>query len=267
MREKRKSEQAASGTERLQKVLARCGVASRRESERIIEEGRVSVDGEVVTELGVKVDPARSRIEVDGTPVRAERKVCFLFHKPRGVLSTNAPSADKRRIIDFFAERRERLYPVGRLDADSEGLILVTNDGELANRLAHPRYEVPKTYRVLVKGRVDERVLKRLHHGVFLSEGKTGPAAVRVTHRAVRESVLELTIHEGRYREVRRMLAALGHPVMRLRRIAIGGLRDPKLRAGQWRPVNQNELAMLRAAARPPADKRPPKGTKRRAKR
>lgn len=234
--------------ERLQKVLAHAGVASRREAERIIQEGRVTVDGEVVTELGTKVDTTVNRVEVDGVSIRPEQKAYFLFHKPRGVLCTNAPVAGKRRVIDFFAGRRERLYPVGRLDAESEGLIIVTNDGELANRVAHPRYGVPKTYRVLVKSKVEDDHLARLRSGIYLSEGRTSPARVRLSHRSNTETVLELSLHEGRHHEVRRMLATLGFRVSRLRRVAIGGVSDPKLRAGEWRPLTVREIEKLQMA-------------------
>jgi len=251
------------GLERLQKVLAHAGIDSRRKCEDIILEGRVTVDGKTVTELGTKVDSKRQDIKVDGQPIRTEQHVYFLFNKPRDVLSTNGASAGRLRIVDFFRGRHERLFPVGRLDVDSEGLIVVTNDGEFANRLTHPRYEVPKTYRATVKGRITEKAVAKLRSGIFLSEGKTARAHATVVRRTTNESVVDITIREGRNRQVRRMLANQGFPITRLQRIAIGDLKDSRLSPGEWRPLTEGELKTLVSTAlsqprgRPVRRKRP----------
>jgi 23S rRNA pseudouridine2605 synthase len=233
---------------RLAKHLAHAGVASRRAAEAMIAEGRVTVDGETVT------DPARDvtggeAIAVDDRPVResAPRRVVYAVHKPAGVVSTAHDPHGRRTVVDLVPEARTRLYPVGRLDADTTGLILLTNDGDLANRLTHPRYEVPKTYRAKVASPpVRDTALRALREGVELDDGRTAPARVR----RVRPDVLELTIHEGRKRQVRRMCEAVGHPVLALRRIAFGPLRLDDLAPGAHRRLTAAEVERLRAAGR-----------------
>jgi 23S rRNA pseudouridine2605 synthase len=229
---------------RLAKHLAHAGVASRRAAESLIGEGRVRVDGETVT------DPARdvgedSDILVDGTPVGGpERRVTYAVHKPVGVVSTAQDTHGRPTVVGLVPERGLRLYPVGRLDADSSGLILLTNDGELANRLMHPRFEVPKSYRAKLAGRaIDAASLKRLREGVELEDGRTAPAEVR----RLGEHEIELTIHEGRNRQVRRMCAAVGREVIGLRRVRFGPLRLDGLAAGEYRRLEEPELALLRA--------------------
>jgi 23S rRNA pseudouridine2605 synthase len=235
---------------RLAKHLAHAGVASRRAAEALVFAGRVSVDGAVVT------DPARDvtgdeAIAVDGRAVRGapERRVVFALHKPPGVVSTARDTHGRRTVVDLVRAPGTRLYPVGRLDAETTGLILLTDDGDLAHALTHPRFEVPKTYRAHVRGgRVGERKLQALREGVRLEEGLTAPAKVRQP----RPGVLELTIHEGRKRQVRRMCEAVGHPVESLQRIAFGPLALGDLAEGGVRRLTQPEVERLRKAARLP---------------
>ena len=229
---------------RLVKYLAHAGVASRRAAETLIAAGRVSVDDQIVT------DPARdvsesANVAVDGRPVRgAERRVTYALNKPVGVLSTAQDERGRATVLGLVPAQGLRLYPVGRLDADSSGLILLTNDGELANRLTHPGFEVPKTYRATLRGgALGERALRALREGVQLDDGPTAPALVRRTG----EREIELTIHEGRNRQVRRMCEAVGHPVAELRRVRFGPLTLDGLREGEHRLLSDEELQRLRA--------------------
>jgi 23S rRNA pseudouridine2605 synthase len=234
---------------RLAKYLAHAGVASRRAAEGLIAAGRVSVGGEIVTDPARDVDGA-SEVAVDGRSLPGpERRVVHALHKPLGVLSTARDTHDRPTVLDLVAERTLRLYPVGRLDADSSGLILLTNDGELANRLTHPSFQVPKTYlATLVGGPVGEPALDVLRGGVELEDGPTAPALVRRVPGARRSpSVIELTISEGRNRQVRRMCAAVGHPVAALQRIAFGPLRLDDLKVGAHRELSADEIERLRA--------------------
>jgi 23S rRNA pseudouridine2605 synthase len=231
---------------RLAKYLAHAGVASRRAAEAIVAAGRVAVDGEIVRDPARDVD-GRNRVEVDGRLLSGpETAVVYALHKPVGVLSTAHDPGGRPTVVELIPERR-RLYPVGRLDADSSGLILLTNDGALANRLTHPRYEVPKTYRVRVaRGPVGEQALGALRAGVRLDDGPTAPAQARLM-RAGRtgSQELELTIREGRNRQVRRMCEAVGHPVLALQRVAFGPLRLGGLAAGEHRRLGEAELREL----------------------
>jgi 23S rRNA pseudouridine2605 synthase len=233
---------------RLAKHLAHAGVASRRAAEALIAAGRVCVDGELVRDPACDVDE-RSRVEVDGRPLTGpEPRVVYAVHKPVGVLSTARDTHGRPTVVELVRERR-RLYPVGRLDAASSGLILLTNDGALAERLTHPRYEVPKTYRVrLAGGPVGERALRALRAGVTLEDGPTAGARVRRVGSGGDE--LELTIHEGRNRQVRRMCEAVGHPVLALRRVAFGPLQLGGLEPGAHRRLDEAELRKLREAGR-----------------
>jgi 23S rRNA pseudouridine2605 synthase len=231
---------------RLAKFLAHAGVASRRAAERLIAEGRVTVDGALVS------DPAHdvtedAAVAFDGEPVKGEEpRVVYALHKPAGVVSTARDTHGRRTVVDLVPGGR-RLYPVGRLDADTTGLILLTNDGELANRLTHPRYEVPKTYRASVGGPpVSERALRALRHGVELEDGRTAPARVR----RLDPRTLEITIHEGRKRQVRRMCEAVGHPVAALQRTRFGPLALGDLPAGRARRLSAAEVRALAAATR-----------------
>jgi 23S rRNA pseudouridine2605 synthase len=229
---------------RLAKFLAHSGVASRRAAERMIAEGRVTVGGEVVTDPARDVDES-SAVAVDGSPVQPEGREVFALNKPAGVVSTARDTHGRPTVVSLVPSER-RLYPVGRLDADTTGLILLTNDGELANQLTHPRYEVPKTYIVSVDpGRVSDAALRRLREGVELDDGVTSPASAR----QVRFGVLEIRIREGRKRQVRRMVEAIGHRVVALERVAFGPLRLEGLGPGQHRRLSGAEIERLRKAA------------------
>jgi 23S rRNA pseudouridine2605 synthase len=229
---------------RLAKYIAHCGVASRRHAERLVTSGRVSVDGERV------VDPARdvedrNDVRVDGRPIGRERHEYYLVNKPVGVVSTAHDPEGRRKVTDLVPSAA-RLYPVGRLDADTSGLILVTNDGELANRLMHPSFEVRKTYRARVRGAVAETALERLRSGVMLEDGPTAPASASVLARRARDTVLELTIHEGRKRQLRRMCEAVGNPVIELERTRFGPLELGGVSRGDFRPLDPEEVELLR---------------------
>jgi 23S rRNA pseudouridine2605 synthase len=239
-----------AGGQRLQKVLAAAGIGSRRRCEELIAAGRVEVDRQVVTELGTKVDAARQEIRLDGVPLRTPKCVCYAVNKPPGVVSTSRDPSGRPRVVDLAPATGARLFCVGRLDLSSEGLILVTNDGELANRLTHPRYGVPKTYRVLVAGRPTHEVLAKLRRGVRLAEGLARVEQVRVKSRQQQSTVLEMVLREGRNREIRRALARLGHKVLRLVRIAVGPVRLGDLPPGGCRKLTGEELEALRRAVR-----------------
>jgi 23S rRNA pseudouridine2605 synthase len=231
---------------RLAKYLAHAGVASRRAAEDFIRSGRVTVDGEVVDDLGRQL-AGGEEVRVDGEAVGGpEERAVWLVHKPAGVVSTARDTHGRPTVVSLVPAAGARLYPVGRLDADTTGLILVTNDGELANRLTHPRYEVPRTYEATVGGGpVGEGALRALRAGVRLEDGVTAPASVR----ALGPDRLELVMHEGRKRQVRRMCSAVGHPVRALRRVAFGPLRLGSLRAGEARRLEAAEVEALRTAA------------------
>jgi 23S rRNA pseudouridine2605 synthase len=228
---------------RLAKFLAHSGVASRRAAEELIRAGRVAIAGEVVTDPARDVDE-RSGVVVDGEPVAPEPVEVYVLNKPAGVVSTVRDTHGRPTVTQLLPSER-RLYPVGRLDADTTGLILLTNDGELANRLLHPRYQVPRTYRARVRGRPSDAVLRQLRAGVELDDGFTAPARVR----RVSPSVLEITLHEGRKRQVRRMFEAVGHPVVELERIAFGPLRLRGLEPGRHRRLTAAEIDKLARAA------------------
>jgi len=235
---------------RLQKLLADAGVASRRASEKLISEGRVLVNGQPVTQLGTKVDPETDRVEVGGRVVRpVEERVCVIVNKPRGYVSTVKDPEGRRTVMELIGHMGVRLYPVGRLDMDTEGLLLLTNDGELTNALLHPRHEVPKTYVAEVDGLPTPETLSRLRRGIRLEDGPTSPAEVKVLKSTERGATLSITIHEGRNRQVRRMLEAVGHPVSFLKRVRFGPLDLHGLKLGQHRFLNMAEVARLRAAA------------------
>lgn len=234
------------GGVRLQKLLAGAGVASRRASENLISAGRVSVDGQVVRELGVRVDPVRQAVSVDGLRVQLDpTKVYLALNKPAGVVSTMTDPQGRPCLADFLADRPERLFHVGRLDADTEGLLLLTNDGDLAHRLAHPHYGVRKTYLAEVPGPVPRDLGRRLRAGVELDDGPARADAFRVVGVTGRRAMVEMVLHEGRHHIVRRMLAQVGHPVQRLVRTKVGPVRLGDLRPGTTRPLNRDELGTL----------------------
>jgi 23S rRNA pseudouridine2605 synthase len=234
--------------ERLQKVLAQAGVASRRECEELIREGRVEIDHRVVTELGTRVDPRRQEIRVDGEALPRPKLVYFAVNKPSGVVATSRDPAGRTRVIDLLPPNTPRVFCVGRLDLTTDGLILVTNDGELANGLTHPRHGVEKIYHVQVAGQVERDVLAQLHRGMHLAEGFAHVKHVRIKSRRKRSTILEMVLDEGRNREVRRLLARVGHKVQRLKRIAVGPVRLADLPSGAVRPLTKKEIQALEFA-------------------
>ncbi|MFO7280424.1 MAG: pseudouridine synthase [Thermoanaerobacterales bacterium] len=247
--------------ERLQKILARAGIGSRRACEELIAAGRVRVNGEVAV-LGDRADPDADVIEVDGVRIGTRQGlVYYLLNKPRGVVSTASDPQGRPTVVDLVP-RRPRVYPVGRLDADTEGLLLLTNDGDLAHRLTHPSYGVEKEYLAEVAGTPSRGALRRLREGVELDDGPTAPATVSL----VGDHLLRIAVHEGRNRQVRRMCEAVGHPVRRLVRVRIGPLADRRLPPGRWRHLTQQEVRALEraAAARPGPARRGRRGRGRR---
>lgn len=259
--------------QRLQKLLSQAGVASRRAAERLIAEGRVKVNGQTIREMGVKADPAIDDVRVDGRRIRAPQPLRYiLLYKPAGYVTTRSDPQRRSTVMDLLGDVREYVYPVGRLDYDSEGLLLLTNDGDLAAMLTHPRHGVERTYEAHVAGMPDEKALERLRRGIPLDGKRTRPADVvllkdrsgpanRVRHQQDRErhgSVLRITIREGRNRQVRRMCDAVGHPVRRLKRTGIGPIADRRLRPGEWRDLTDAELRTLRdRASRPTSTPHP----------
>ncbi|WP_338142423.1 pseudouridine synthase [Georgenia faecalis] len=231
---------------RLQKVLASAGLGSRRACEELIDTGRVSVDGEIVRELGIRVDPVKAVIHVDGLRVQLDTSLLTVaLHKPAGVVATMSDPQGRPTVAEFVADRPERLFHVGRLDEDSEGLLLLTNDGELAHRLAHPSYEVPKTYVATVEGRLSQATLRQLREGVELEDGTATVDKVAVLETTPNASVVELVLHSGRNRVVRRMLEEVGHPVHRLVRTRFGPIRLGNVKPGRIRVISGTELGTL----------------------
>lgn len=240
------SESGKPQGERLQKVLAHAGIASRRVCEQMIAEGRVEVNGEVVTELGRRVDPAVDVIHVDSARVVLDADhLTIALNKPVGVVSAMSDPEGRPTLADFTKRYNTRLFHVGRLDADTQGLILLTNDGDLAQRLAHPSWEVPKTYLASVNGRVQRGLVKKLKQGVELDDGVAKADAVTIKEVAPMASIIELTLHDGRNRVVRRMLDAVGHPVIELVRTQVGPIRLGDLRSGRSRIITGAELRSL----------------------
>ena len=242
--------------ERLQKVLAEAGIGSRRQCEKFIAHGRVSIDGRIVTEMGTKVDPSQHRVLFDSRPIRPEHKEYFLLNKPRGYLCTLAEEDAGRRAIDLMKGVVHNLRMAGRLDRDSEGLIILTNDGELINLLTHPRHEVTKTYWVKVDNQLEQADIDGLKRGVYLAEGRARATEVRVISSTTGETTLTIVLKQGINRQIRRMLAKLGHDVKQLKRIAIGGVRDPALKPGHFRRLTSSEVKELYGAARPASAQR-----------
>ena len=234
--------------QRLQKVLAAAGVASRRKCEELILSGAVCVNRKVADKLPAFVDPEEDVITVNGRKIQPERKVYFLLNKPKGVICTNFDPQGRKKAIDLVPTG-ERTFCVGRLDADSTGIIILTNDSELANRLTHPKYRVPKTYLARVKGQISGEAVERLKKGVWLAEGKTAGASVKVLRRSHKDSLIEVTIRQGLNRQVRRMLAKVGLPVESLKRTRIGKLNARGLGLGKFRALTKDELVYLKKAS------------------
>lgn len=236
--------------ERLQKVMAQAGVASRRKSEQLIQEGQVTVNGEVVTALGTKVTRS-DVIEVNGIPIQKESPIYIVLYKPRGVISTANDDKGRKTVVDYFPEIKERIYPVGRLDYDTSGLIILTNDGDFSYLMTHPKYEIKKTYIAKVKGVPSRESLKKLERGIKLEDGMTAPAQVKSISNdtKAKTGIVEITIHEGRNRQVRRMFDAIGCPVMSLKRESFGNITTRGLNAGEARPLTIHEMKQLRVLA------------------
>ncbi len=237
---------------RLQKILSSSGVASRRAGEKLIVEGRVSVNGDTVTELGSRADPETDDIRVDGRRIARPRRRYLALYKPRGYVTTRSDPEHRPTVLDLVGHD-EYLYPVGRLDYDSEGLLLLTNDGDLAERLMHPRYGVEREYEARVRGVPEPATVKRLSDGVRIEGRRSAPARVRVveTGRGARgdQALLSIVLHEGRTRQVRKMCSAVGHPVVRLRRVRVGPIRLGTLKAGEFRELTRDEVRALETAA------------------
>lgn len=232
---------------RLNKFLSLAGAASRREADRMIAEGRVRVNKQIVDELGHKIDDERDVVYVDGKKVQhEERPLYLLLNKPAGYLVTLKDPFKRRTIRDLLPASMGRVFPVGRLDLDSQGLLLLTNDGEMAYRLSHPRFKVKKVYVAKVQGEPNEEALSRLERGVYLEGKRTAPAKVNLLAHNPKSSILRIEIHEGRKREVRKMCQAVGHNVLELKRIGFAGLELKKLKTGEWRPLEPRELRKLR---------------------
>jgi 23S rRNA pseudouridine2605 synthase len=245
----RSAEPSSSEPQRLQKILAHAGLGSRRDCEEYILQGRVTVDGKVVRELGTRVDVKQSSIAVDGERIQLEKMVYYAVNKPKGYVSTNQDPAGRPRVIDLLPEVPQRVYSVGRLDEDSTGLMILTNDGELANRLAHPRYGVEKIYRALVAGTPGPELVGKLVEGIWLSDGKVRAKRARIVGTQGEATTLELVLAEGKKREIRRMLAKFGHKVMNLTRVAIGPIVLKGLPPGEHRPLSATEIELLRRVA------------------
>ncbi|MHC5083495.1 MAG: pseudouridine synthase [Planctomycetota bacterium] len=244
---KQKTSTAPEGMKRLQKILAEAGVDSRRKCEELILEGSVTVNGKVVSELPAFANPQADDIRVDNQRIKKAEKVYFLLNKPKGVICTNADPMGRRKAVDLI-DCQERIFCVGRLDADTTGLIILTNDSELTNRLTHPRYELPKTYHVKIRGRMEGAELEKLKKGVWLSEGKTERAAVKVLKKTHQETLLEISIRQGLNRQIRRTFAHIGYKVKSLKRVQIGDIVLKGIAVGSYKRMTKTQLAYLKKA-------------------
>lgn len=244
-----KESKTEDGKVRLNHFLAQAGVCSRRNADELIEAGRVQVNGEIVRELGVRVDPVDDDVRFDGSRLQPERHVYVLVNKPKGVVCTNAVHEKKKRVVDLLPTIRGRIFTVGRLDMDSEGLLLVTNDGSFAQEMTHPRYGISKMYSVVVRGRIEERHMNKARGGVWLAEGPTSGMEVRIDRVGKERTFLKVTLREGKNREIRRVFAKLGYPVISLKRVRIGHLTLHGLRDGTWRFLKLDEVTRLRELA------------------
>lgn len=232
---------------RLQKYMASCGVASRRKCEALIEAGKVKVGDQIITELGFKVDPDLDRVYFNGALIKPEtEKVYILLNKPTGYITSVKDQFDRQTVIDLIQGIDARIYPVGRLDYDTSGLLLLTNDGDMTNQITHPSHKVEKTYVAKVKGQVSKLELKKIQDGIDIGGYVTAPSRARIIKTASGSTTVELTIHEGKNRQVRRMFDAINHPVMALDRIAIGKIKKGSLKEGTWRLLNDSEIQYLK---------------------
>ncbi|MBN1272167.1 MAG: rRNA pseudouridine synthase [Candidatus Aminicenantes bacterium] len=232
---------------RLNKYLSQAGVASRREADRMIERGEIKVNGRVIRELGCRIDPSRDKIVFQGREVACKKKnVYIMVNKPRGYIVTTKDPQNRPQVLNLLPSFERRIYPVGRLDADSEGLLLLTDDGELAYRLTHPRFQISKIYLVKVKGHPGREKISLLEKGIFIDGKKTSPASLEPIAEKGKRSLFQMTIREGRKREIRRMFASVGHEVIELKRVQVGSLKLGDLKKGHWRFLRPNEVHRLK---------------------
>jgi 23S rRNA pseudouridine2605 synthase len=231
--------------ERLQKILAKAGIASRRRAEELIREGRIKLNGQVVHEMGCRADPARDIITCDGTPINLERKIYLLLNKPKGYVTTLSDPQGRPIVSDLVADISLRLFPVGRLDLDTEGALLMTNDGELGNAILHPSFEVNKTYEAMVTGSPTQERLRLLEQGIAIDGVRTSPAKIKVLQRRKDRTLVEIIIHEGKKRQVRKMFQAIDHRVLHLKRTAYGDLRIGELPVGKYRILTPFDLKKI----------------------
>ena len=232
---------------RLQKFMSRCGIASRRKSEEIILQGKVKVNGNIVKELGVKIDPDKDTIEIEGNILKLEEnKVYILLNKPVGYITTMSDEFNRKKVIDLLIDIKERVYPVGRLDYDTSGLLLLTNDGDLAYKLTHPKYEVEKKYIAKVKGIPTEKELSQFRNGLQIEDYVTSKAKIKIIDREKDNSTLEVVIHEGKNRQVRKMCSKIGHQVVELKRVEMGDIKLGNIKEGKWRHLNPKEVDYLK---------------------
>lgn len=232
---------------RLQKFMAQCGIASRRKSEEIIANKRVKVNGTIVTELGYKIDPLHDVVKVDGKRIKhREKNIYIIMNKPKGYVTTVSDEYSRKTVLDLVKDVKERVYPIGRLDYDTSGLLLLTNDGELAYKLIHPKFEVVKTYIATVKGKPTEEELEKFRNGLEIDRYITSDAEIEILSNTNDKSVVKIQIHEGKNRQIRKMCDKIGHPVTSLKRIAIGELELGTLKKGCWRFLRENEIEYLK---------------------
>lgn len=233
---------------RLQKFMADAGIGSRRACEKIILQGRVRLNGRIVKEMGITIDPQKDRVEVDGKVCQRKLdNVYIMLNKPKGVLSTARDPFGRIKVVDLVDEVKARLYPVGRLDRDTEGLLILTNDGEVTYKLTHPKFEIEKTYLAKVKGILRPKAIEALRKGIYLEDGITAPAKVQILKVNPDSTLVEIKIHEGRNRQVRRMFETVGHPVLHLKRTAIGELKLRGLKVGDWKYLNKKEIDYIKS--------------------
>ncbi|MEQ8187258.1 MAG: pseudouridine synthase [Candidatus Eremiobacterota bacterium] len=231
---------------RLNRFLAHCGISSRREAENLIETGRIKVNDRPVTKQGVKIDPDRDRISFDGVVINSEEKVYLIINKPKGYVTTSFDPQKRPTVLDLLPDMEARVYPVGRLDYNTEGLLILTNDGDFSFRLIHPKYKIGKVYIVKLYGGFSPKKLEKLRNGVELSDGLTAPARVKLVKAKGKETIFEMEIYEGKKRQIRRMCTSLGYRVVELRRVQIGTLRLGSLKPGAWRYLGPNEVRKLK---------------------
>ena len=231
---------------RLQKYMAQCGLASRRKSEKMISQGLVKINGKVVTKLGTTINPKIDIIKVNNKTIKMEsRNIYIMLNKPSRYVTTLSDEQDRKIVTDLIEGVKERIFPVGRLDMDTTGLLLLTNDGDITYKLTHPSQEIEKRYIAIVDGTPNRKALERFRKGLFLDGRKTAPARVKILKNFTEDSILEIGIHEGRNRQVKRMCSTIGHPVKKLKRIALGELELGDLRNGNWRYLNSREIEYL----------------------